>query len=77
VSTSRSHATDATQFRLGGEHDLEVWQEIENYAVPDAMDEWYAADPVRTEAKEDLWRESSAYFEWGRPGSWGTGLSLP
>ena len=55
----------ATQFRLGGEHDLEVWQEIENYAVLDEMDEWYAADPVRTGTKEDLWRESSACIEWG------------
>ncbi len=55
----------ATQFRLGGEYSLEVWQEIENYAVLDEMDAWYFADPARAKAKGDLWRESAAYFEWG------------
>jgi len=55
----------ATQFRLGGEYDLEVWQEIENYAVLDQMDEWYAEDAERAKAKDALWRESFAYFDWG------------
>ncbi len=62
---SKSLRVFATQFRLGGEHDLEVWQEIENYAVLDEMDEWFAADPDRAKAKQELWRESCAYIEWG------------
>jgi hypothetical protein len=55
----------AAQFSLAGKHDFEVWQEIEDYAALDRMDEWWAEDPVRAKKKEDLWKESAEYFEWG------------
>lgn len=55
----------AGQFRLAGEYDLEVWQEIENYAALDRMDEWYAENPERARKKDGLWRQSVAFFDWG------------
>ena len=55
----------AAQFDLAGDHNLEVWVEIENYAALDKMDDWYVANPDLAKTKEDLWKESDAYFEWG------------
>jgi hypothetical protein len=53
------------QFGLGGEWELEVWREIDDYAALDKVDAWYAEDPEGAKKRDDLWNESAAYFEWG------------
>ena len=64
----------AGQFGLGGEYDLEIWQEIENYAAMDQMDTWILEDPERAEKSRDLWKQMSCSS--GDPaGSWATGLN--
>jgi hypothetical protein len=55
----------AAQFGLAGKYDLEVWLELENYSALDKMDEWFVENPDLAKRKEDLWKESQAYFEWG------------
>ena len=55
----------ATQFGLGGEYDLEVWQEIENYAAFDQMDERFAKDPAWAKQWEDVVKGSLDYIKWG------------
>ncbi len=37
----------ASQFGLGGEYSIEIWYEVENYAVMDQWDEDIAADPQK------------------------------
>ncbi len=70
----------ASQFGLGGSQDLEIWQEIENYAVLDQMDAWWEADQDRAKAKMDLWRGSLEFFEWGQcrlVGDWPESALMP
>lgn len=56
----------AGQFGLSGDHDIEVWQEIKDYAAFDRIDKWwFEDDPTGAKKKQDLWRESNEYFEWG------------
>jgi hypothetical protein len=77
---NRSLRTYAGQFALSGEYEIEVWQEIENYAAFDKMDEWYEEDPVRAKKKNDFWQESEEYFEWGPArlvGDWPESSLLP
>jgi len=70
----------AGQFRLAGEYEIEIWQGLENYAALDQMDAWYEEDPVRAKKKNDLWEESTEYFEWGPArlvGDWPESSMLP
>jgi len=70
----------AGQFGLAGEYDIEIWQEIENYAVMDSMDKWIEEDPKRAEKTRDIWKEGNDYFEWGPTklmGDWPESSLLP
>ena len=70
----------AGQFGLGGEYDIESWQEIENYAVLDQMDQWLIEDPERAAKIRDIWQEAQEYFEWGPTrlmGDWPESSLLP
>ena len=62
IKSLRSYGT---QFGLGGEYDIEIWQEIESYGAFDEMDDFY------TQVSEDITRrienskEGIEYIEWG------------
>jgi len=49
------------QYFLGGEYDLEIWIEIENYAAFDRVDEDFLANPQKYAAL----REAQDVVEWG------------
>ena len=51
----------AVQFGLGGEYSIEIWQEIENYAAYDRLDEDLEANPQNYAASA----EAREFFEWG------------
>ena len=55
----------AIQFGLGGEYTIEVWQEIENYAAFDRMDQAFVDDPEKSRRSWLLWTEAAEYFEGG------------
>lgn len=57
----------AVQFGLSGgsEYEIEVWQEIENYAALDQMDNYIIEDPERAEEQRVKWRKANELFEWG------------
>jgi hypothetical protein len=70
----------AGQFGLGGEYEIEVWQEIENYAAMDAMDDWVIEDPERATQSIEYWKEANELFEWGPSrlmGDWPESSLLP
>ena len=70
----------ASQFGLGGEYDIEVWQEIENYAAMDQMDTWTIEDPERAAQNREVWKEAGELFEWGPTrlmGDWPESSLLP
>ena len=70
----------AAQFGLAGEYGLEVWEEIENYAAMDVMDNWIEEDPKRAEKERELWKEGNEFFEWGPTrlmGDWPESSLLP
>jgi hypothetical protein len=70
----------ARQFGLGGEYDIEIWQEIENYAAMDQMDTWILEDPERAKKASELWKEADELFEWGPNrlmGDWPESSLLP
>lgn len=50
-----------TQFGLGGEYEIEVWLEIENYAAYDQVDQDVAANPQKYQALA----EAEELFETG------------
>lgn len=55
----------ATQFGLGGEYSIEIWQEIEHYAAFDQMDKDILDNPEKYKNKLEIWNEANEYFEWG------------
>lgn len=55
----------AVQFGLGGEYTIEIWQEIENYAAFDAMDQSFIGDQGEALKKLELWEEGQQFFDWG------------
>ena len=70
----------ASQFGLGGEYDIEIWQEIENYAAMDVMDAWTIEDPERAAKNIEYWQEANELFEWGPSrlmGDWPESSLLP
>ncbi|SRR6266498_618576 len=71
----------AAQFGLGsGEFNLEIWQEIENYATLDQMDKWIIEDPKKAAEVREIWEEADALFEWGPNrlmGDWPESTLLP
>jgi hypothetical protein len=70
----------AGQFGLGGKYDIEIWQEIENYAALDYMDTWIIEDPERAEENRKTWQEANELFEWGPNrlmGDWPESSLLP
>jgi hypothetical protein len=70
----------AAQFGLGPDYYLESWQEIENYAAMDTMDQWFLDHPKEAEELAKLWREGEEYFEWGPTrlvGDWPESSLLP
>ena len=70
----------AGQFGLSGQYDIEVWQEIENYAAMDAMDAWTIEDPERAAKNIEYWQEANELFEWGPSrlmGDWPESSLLP
>jgi hypothetical protein len=70
----------AGQFGLGGEYDIEIWQEIENYAAMDHWDAWIVEDPERAAKVRELWQEANELFEWGPNrlmGDWPESSLLP
>lgn len=70
----------ASQFGLGGEYTIEIWQEIENYAALDQMDTWIIEDPERAEENRKNWQEANELFEWGPNrlmGDWPESSLLP
>ena len=70
----------AGQFGLGGDHDIEIWQEIENYAAMDVMDAWIIDDPERAAKTREYWEEAQELFEWGPSrlmGDWPESSLLP
>jgi hypothetical protein len=70
----------AGQFGLAGEYQIEVWEEIENYAAMDAMDTWIEEDPKRMMKLIEMWKEGNDYFEPGPSrlmGDWPESSLLP
>jgi len=70
----------AGQFGLGGEFDIEIWQEIENYAALDEIDKWIIEDPKKAEEIREMWKEANELFEWGPNrlmGDWPESSLLP
>ena len=70
----------ASQFGLGGEYTIEVWQELENYAALDQMDAWIIKDPKRDAEIRKIWQEADELFEWGPNrlmGDWPESSLLP
>jgi hypothetical protein len=70
----------AGQFGLGGEYTIEIWQEIENYAVFDQIDSYIIEDPKRDAEFRKIWAEADDYFEWGPNrlmGDWPESSLLP
>ena len=70
----------ASQFGLGGEYTIEVWQELENYATLDQMDAWIIKDPKRDAEIRKIWQEADELFEWGPNrlmGDWPESSLLP
>jgi len=70
----------AGQFGLGGEYSIEIWQEIENYAVLDQIDSFIIEDPKRDAEIQKIWDEANEYFEWGPNrlmGDWPESSLLP
>jgi len=77
---TKSLHTYGLQYGLGGDYDIEVWQEIENYAAFDQMDERFVKDPAWAKQWDDLVKESVDYFEWGPAhlmGDWPESELLP
>ena len=54
----------AAQFGLGEEYAIEIWQEIENYAAFDRMDQDIFEHPEKYKEKQAIWEEANQYFEW-------------
>jgi hypothetical protein len=70
----------AGQFGLAGEYQIEIWEEIANYAAMDAMDKWFEEDPKRTARMIEMWKGGSEYFEEGPTrlmGDWPESSLLP
>jgi hypothetical protein len=70
----------AAQFGLGGEYGIEIWQEIEDYAAFDTMDNAMLKSPEEAKRKRDIWKEAIDYFEWGPTklmGDWPESSLLP
>ncbi len=70
----------AAQFALAGEYQIEVWQELENYAAFDQMDKAALDDPDAQKKKRELWKEANDLFEWGPTrlmGDWPESSLLP
>ena len=70
----------AGQFGLGGEYDIEIWQEIENYAALDQIDKWLIDDPDKAAEVREIWKEADELFEWGPNrlmGDWPESSLLP
>lgn len=55
----------ASQFGLGDEYNLEIWQELGSYADFDAMDEFWLEGSEKTKQKIDIGQEGNDYIEWG------------
>ncbi len=76
----KSVQTYAVQFGLGEEYTIETWEEIENYAALDMMDNWIIEDEERAEENRKMWQEANDYFEWGPArlmGDWPESSLLP
>jgi len=70
----------AGQFGLAGEYQIEIWEEIADYAAMDAMDKWFEEDPKRTARMIEMWKGGSEYFEEGPTrlmGDWPESSLLP
>jgi len=70
----------AGQFGLGGEYGIEIWQELENYAAMDQMDNYIIEDLERAAENMELWKEGNDLFEWGPSrlmGDWPESSLLP
>jgi hypothetical protein len=77
---TKSLRTYAGQFGLAGEYSIEVWQEIENYAAMDAIDNWIVEDPKRAQKAIELWNEAADLIQWGPTklmGDWPESSLLP
>lgn len=55
----------ASQFGLGGEYTIEIWQEIESYGSFDQIDTDILENPDKYKKKQAMWDEANEYFEWG------------
>ena len=55
----------ASQFGLGGEYTIEIWQEIESYGSFDEMDEFWVKESDASKKKLEIMKEGNEYFEWG------------
>lgn len=53
------------QFGLGGEYDIEIWQEIGSYGVFDEMDEFYSQESEDLTRRIENTLEGLEYIEWG------------
>ena len=59
---TKSVRTYAVQFGLGGEYDIEIWEEKENYASLDLLDKDIDQNPQ----KYSPFKEAQELFEIGR-----------
>jgi hypothetical protein len=55
----------AVQFALGGEHTVEIWQELENYAALDMMEKDFQRRPEFYAEHMQHLREADNLLEWG------------
>jgi TPR repeat protein len=66
----------AVQFRLGGEYDIEIWVERENYASLDLLDKDIDQNPQ----KYSPIKEAQELFDWGPSrimGDWPESMFVP
>ncbi len=73
---TKSVRTYAVQFGLGGEYDIEIWEEVENYASLDLLDKDIDQNPQ----KYSPFKEAQELFDWGPTrimGDWPESVFIP
>ena len=73
---TKSLRTYAVQFGLGGEYDIEIWEEKENYASLDILDKDIDQNPQ----KYSPFKEAQELFDWGPTrimGDWPESVFIP